>query len=204
MPILLGPSKEKTLPIVAIREGVVFPHTETVLSFGRPASVAAVEAAFKGDSLVAFFSQKNPRLSEPGKDDLYQIGTLGKVERVLRTETETHAWVKGLSRTKLESIDATTPFLVGKVIDVPEIVENSDEVSALSSNLVKSFQTALNLGKSVDVMTVMRLMGQNSPPELADQISYVMELKTSDKQKLLETLSVSNSFCLSEVLSSMT
>ncbi len=190
MPILLGPSKEKTLPIVAIREGVVFPHTETVLSFGRPGSVAAIEAAFKGEALVAFFSQKKPKLADPGKDDLYQIGTLGKVERVLRTETETHAWVKGLSRVKLESIDATVPFLVGKVIDVPEIVESSDEVSALSSNLVKSFQTALNLGKSVDVMTVMRLMGENSPSELADQISYVMELKTEDKQKLLESLSV--------------
>jgi len=190
MPILLSPRKERVLPIVPLREGVIFPHVETILSFGRPASVAAVEAAFKTDRLVCFLSQKNPKVAEPTKDDLYQIGTLGRIERLLQTENEINAWVKGISRVKLESLEAVKPFMVGRVVEIPEIVETSDEVTALINNLTKNFQEAVNLGKSVDVMTVMRLLGENTPQEVADQISYVLDLKTADKQNLLETLSV--------------
>lgn len=190
MPILLSPRKEKILPVVAIREGVVFPHIETILSFGRSSSIAAVEAAFKTDRLICFFSQKNSRIAEPTKEELYQIGTLGRIERLLRTENEIHAWVKGISRVRLESLEAVKPFMVGKVVEVPEIIESSDEVTALANNLVKNFQEAVNLGKSVDVMMVMRLLGENTPPEVADQICYILDLKTADKQRLLETLSV--------------
>jgi ATP-dependent Lon protease len=190
MNILLNPSREKILPIVPIREGVVFPHIETVLSFGRPQTVASVEAAFKSDRQICFFSQKDSRVAEPDKDGLYQLGTLGKIERLLRTETDLHAWVKGIARVKLESIEATRPFMVGKVVEIPEILEASNEINALANNLIKTFQQAINLGKSVDVMSVMRLLGENTPPELADQVAYILELKTVDKQKLLETLSV--------------
>lgn len=186
----LRPKKERIIPVAPIRQGVIFPHTEIVLTFGRPQSVAAVEASFKNDRLICFFSQRNPRVGNPGKDDLYQIGTLGKIERLLRTESELHAWVKGISRIKLEFLRAFQPFLIGEVFELPEIVENTDEVQALSRNLTKNFQKAINLGKSVDVMTVMRLLGEANPSELADQVAYILELKTAEKQKLLEILSV--------------
>jgi ATP-dependent Lon protease len=76
------------------------------------------------------------------------------------------------------------------VVELPEIQESSDEVMALVNNLTKNFQEAINLGKAVDVMMVMKLLGENTPPEVADQISYILDLKTVDKQALLETLSV--------------
>jgi len=190
MTIVLSPKKEKILPIVPLREGVLFPHVETILSFGRPMSVAAVKAAFKTDRLICFLAQKDPRISEPNKEDLYQIGTLGKIERVLRTEGELYAWVKGISRVRLESLEAVQPFMVGKVVELPEIQETSDKITALVNNLTKNFQKAVNLGKAVDVMMIMKLLGENTPSEIADQISYVLDLKTADKQTLLETLSV--------------
>ena len=190
MPILLGPKKEKILPIVAIREGVVFPHTETVLTFGRPKSVVAVEAAFKNDRLICFFSQKNIRVADPRRDDLYPIGTLGRIERLLRTEAGLHAWVKGVIRVQLRSLEATEPFMVARVIEISEIIEDPEEVQALANNLVKNFQKAVNLGKSVDAMSVMRLLGQNTASELADQVAYVLEIKTANKQKLLANISL--------------
>lgn len=190
MATLFGPRKEKILPIGAIRQGVVFPHTELVLTFGRPQSMAAVEAAFKNDRIICFFSQKNARVEKPRKEDLYQVGTLTKIERLLRTETEIHAWVKGLARVQLNSLEATEPFLVGQVAEIPEIIEDSPEIKALANNLVKNFQKAINLGKSVDAMSVMHLLGENRPAQLADQISYILELKTADKQKLLEAFPV--------------
>lgn len=191
MPILLGPTKEKILPVVSIREGVVFPHTETILSFGRPKSIAAVEAAYKNDQMVAFFSQKNPRTLNPEQSDLYDLGTLGKIEKLLYVgKTGLNAWVKGLKRIRLESIEAYKPFLVGKISEIPEITEESEEIKILSRNVMESFQKTINLGKTVDFMTIMKLMDGSSPHQLADQVAYILNLETSEKQKLLETFSV--------------
>ena len=191
MPILLGPSKEKIMPIIAIRETVVFPHIETVLSFGRPKSIAGIEAAYKADQMVCFFSQRDAKAIDPGQDDIYQIGTLAKVERLLYAGKEgMNAWIKGLRRVKLESIEAPKPFLLGRVVEIPEIVEESDETKALSKTIMEHFQKTINLGKTVDFMTIMRLMEGSAANELADKSSYVLDLGTSEKQRLLETFSV--------------
>lgn len=191
MPILLGPDKEKILPIVSIREGVIFPHTETILSFGRPKSIAAVEAAYKNDQMVAFFSQKNPRTIDPEQDDLYQMGTLAKIERLLYVgKNGLNAWVKGLKRVELKSIETEKPFLVGKIVELPEINEESEEIKTLTKNVMESFQKTINLGKTVDFMTIMKLMEGSPSNQLADQIAYILDLETEEKQKLLETFSV--------------
>ncbi|MGB9911358.1 MAG: endopeptidase La [Microgenomates group bacterium] len=190
MNILPIPKKQKILPIAALREGVVFPHIETILSFGRPASVAAVEAAFQGDREICLFSQKDSQIEEPTVNDIYHIGTLVRIERLLRGENEINAWIKGISRVELKEIEAEKPFLVGRVEEIPEEKETSDEVLALSKNLIKKFQKAVNLGKGVEVMMMMKLLGENSPEEVADQICYILELKTAEKQKLLEISSV--------------
>src|SRR4030043_543864 len=106
MPILLGQNKEKILPVFSIREGVIFPHTETILTFGRSKSIATVEAAYKTDQMVAFFTQKNPRTIDPSQPDLYTLGTLAKIERLLYTgKTGLTALVEGLKRNRLEIIE---------------------------------------------------------------------------------------------------
>ena len=149
MPILLSPKKERILPVIPLREGVLFPYVETILSFGRPISVSALEAAFNTDRLACFLTQKDPKISEPTKDDLYQIGTLGKIERVLRTENEIHAWVRGISRVRLESLEAVQPFLVGKIVELPEIQETSDEVIALVNSPVSYTHLTLPTNREV-------------------------------------------------------
>ena len=181
---------EETLPVVAIREGVVFPHAEAPLTFGRPKSVAAVEAAYKANQLIAFFSQKDLRVEDPHEGDLYGVGTLGKIERILPVEKGIYGWIKGIARIKLEGLEAREPFLVGRITRIPEIVEQTGTTKALAKHIVTNFQKAVNLGKSVDVMVMMRLMGESSPAEIADQMAYILELKTPQKQELLETLSV--------------
>ncbi len=191
MAILLDSNKdEKTLPIVAIREGVIFPHTEVVLTFGRPKSLAAIEAASKSGRLICLFTQKNSRLDDPKKDDLYSVGTLATIERVLRTNGELHALVKGVARIRLETIESANPYLVGKVSEIAEIVEDSDEIKALCKHLTAGFKKAVDRGKQVDFMIFMRLMGGLSASELADQIAYTLDIKTSEKQEILETVEI--------------
>src|SRR5438093_719722 len=82
-------------PIVAMRGSVVFPHTDTLLSFGRPKSIAAINTAFQEDKVVAIFCQKDPRLSDPGQEDLYEIGTIATITQMMSTEGEVHALVRG-------------------------------------------------------------------------------------------------------------
>lgn len=182
--------EDKVWPIAPIREGVVFPNVETILSFGRPKSVAAVEAAAKGDGFICFFSQKDVRVFDPKKEDLYLVGTLARVTRLIHGEGESQAWVKGLTRVSLKEIVADTPFLLGKVEKVEETTENQEEIRAFAKVILSSFQKAINLGKSVDVWTMMHLMGENNPASLADQIAYTLEANTSAKQDILETFSV--------------
>ncbi|MDZ7586857.1 MAG: LON peptidase substrate-binding domain-containing protein, partial [Patescibacteria group bacterium] len=86
---------EKTLPLVTLREGVVFPHTEAVLTFGRPQSSAGIEAAFRTDRLIVFVTQKSPDIAEPSLKDIYSIGTLCSIERILKTNGDINALVKG-------------------------------------------------------------------------------------------------------------
>ncbi|OGV92604.1 endopeptidase La [Microgenomates group bacterium RIFCSPLOWO2_01_FULL_47_10] len=194
MAILLGPSQKtkslKTLPLVPLREGVVFPHAEAVLTFGRPKSNAGIEASFRSDRLVVFVTQKNPRISEPGFEDIYTIGTLCTIERILKTNGEINALVRGMSRVKINSLEAKEPFLVARVEELPETVEQSDEMSGLEKHVLHNFKKAVNIGKSVDFMMFMRVMGGVTSSELADQVSTNLDVTTAQKQELLEILDV--------------
>lgn len=185
-----GPKTEKILPVASLREGVIFPHVVTILSFGRSKSIAALEAAYKNDGLLALFSQKDVKIIDPRREDLYEFGTLVKVERLDRGEGSLQAWIRGISRVKLVSVETETPFLVGKIIEFGEAAEPGDEIKAFAKVLINNFQQAINLGKSVDVLTIMHLMGESDPASLVDQIAYTLELDTSTKQALLEIPSV--------------
>ncbi|OIN89976.1 endopeptidase La [Candidatus Beckwithbacteria bacterium CG1_02_47_37] len=193
MAILLGSRAKNilhTVPLVPLREGVVFPHTEAVLTFGRPKSNAGVEAAFRVDRLIVFVTQKNSQANEPGIDDIYTIGTLCSIERILKTDGEINALVKGMSRVKINQMTAREPFLLAQVEELPETTEVSDEMTALTKLVSNSFKTAVNLGKSVDFLMFMRVMGGVSASELADQVSTNLDVETAKKQALLEEISV--------------
>jgi ATP-dependent Lon protease len=83
----------RSVPIIPIRGSVVFPHTDTLLSFVRPSSVSAADSAFQKDRLVAIFTQKDSRINDPEKSDLYEIGTLATITQMMSVEDGTHALV---------------------------------------------------------------------------------------------------------------
>ena len=96
--------QQKLIPIIPIRDGIVFPHTESILTFGRPKSLAALENAFNGERTVVFALQKNPRQNDPFPEDLFETGTLSRIERMIRSDGEVNALVKGLARVKITNI----------------------------------------------------------------------------------------------------
>jgi ATP-dependent Lon protease len=89
----------QTLPVIALREGVVFPHTEAHLTFGRPKSNSAIETALKGDKKVVLLAQKQPT-ANPLPEDLYEVGTLCEIEQVAPYGNELLALVRGVSRVR--------------------------------------------------------------------------------------------------------
>ena len=181
----------RRIPIVAIRGSVVFPHTDSVLTFGRKRSVAAVNTSFQEDRVIAIFTQKDPGTNEPGENDLYKVGTIAIITQMMSTEGEVHAVVRGQARIKLTEIIAHEPCLIGKVIEIAEDESDREQIEALSKRLSKLFKKSINLGKQAEITTVIKLVSdQAEPKELADQVSSLLELKTEKKQKLLETSSV--------------
>lgn len=192
MPIILGPnqqgkSKRKIVPLIPLREAVVFPHSEAILTFGRPKSLSGIDAAFKSNRLVCFVTQKNPQIQDPTMADIYQVGVLCTVERMMKINNDIHAFVRGLERVKIESLKSVEPFLIGEVTSIREIEEDSNEVTALCKHLTSQFKNAVSqLGKSVDFLVFMKLMSGVSPIELVDQVASTLDISPVEKQKLLE------------------
>src|SRR3989344_2898383 len=116
---------QRKVPIVAVRGSVVFPRTDTLLSFGRPKSVSSINAAFQEDKVVAIFSQKDSRSTDPEEEDLYKVGTIATITQMMSTEGEIHALVRGQARIKLHEVITNEPHLIGKVQELTEEVENT-------------------------------------------------------------------------------
>lgn len=181
---------EKIVPIIPIRDGIIFPSTDSVLTFGRPKSLSALESAFKQERIVCFVLQKNARLNDPTPEDLFSVGTLSRIERMIRTDGEINAQVRGLSRVKILSYEKYEQFFLAKVVEIPEIVEDTEEIRALCNHLTTEFRKAMNFGKSADFLLFMNIMSENSPSELSDLIASALDLKPQERQELLEMTDV--------------
>src|SRR3972149_2909884 len=176
----------KIVPIIPIRDGIIFPYTDSVLTFGRPKSLAALESSFSHERIVGFVLQKNARLNEPLSSDLYTIGTLSHIERMIKSEGEINAQVKGLSRIKILEYLQDTPYLMARVEEVEDTFQDTPEIKALTNHLITEFRKAVNLGKFVDFLVFMNVMSDNSATQLADLVASVLDLKPSEKQEILE------------------
>jgi ATP-dependent Lon protease len=181
--------QSETLPLVALREGVVFPHTDAHLTFGRPKSNAAIESALKSDKRIILVAQKKST-ANPQPDDIYSVGTLCTIEQVAPYGNELLALVRGVSRVKILQYTAMDPHLVAVVREIPEEFTENDQLVALARQLVSEFKNAFNLGKSVEFPVFMRLMAGVSAPELADQAANSLDAATPIKQEILETINV--------------
>ncbi|MEK7550840.1 MAG: endopeptidase La [Patescibacteria group bacterium] len=177
----------RQVPIVAVRGSVIFPRTDTLLSFGRPKSVSAINSAFQEDRVIAVFSQKDPRATDPDIDGLYEVGTIATITQMMSTEGEIHALVRGQARIKLKEVTAHEPHLVGLVEEMDDKVQDSPDIKIFVKKLQELFKKAISLGKPVEITTVMKLIGGSvDTPELVDQIAGILEINVPEKQKLLE------------------
>lgn len=180
----------KTLPVIPIRDGVVFPNTEIVLTFGRPKSLAAIETSNSTDRMVVLAMQKTPHIQDPQPSDLHAIGTVARIERILKTDGEINALVKGIARVHIVEYQSTDPYFLAHIVEIPDEIAQSDEVVALVNHISGELKKAVNLGKSVDFLSFMNIMSGLTPAEFANHVSAVLDIKPSEKQMLLEMRNV--------------
>jgi len=184
--IISLPPLPQIVPLIPVRDVVVFPQNDIVLTFGRRESILAVNSALAKDKYVALFTQKDLNVNNPTLEDVYPVGTLCLVERTLKTDNELNALVRGVARIKLKKLISESPFPTVEVEVLPENLELDEVGKALARHLTTQFKTAVNLGKAVEFMNFMRLMSGVPASELVDSIASTLDILLSEKQKILE------------------
>lgn len=179
------------VPFIGLKEGVIFPETEAVLTFGRPASIAGINSAYSNNQEVCFVSQIDPKATAVKLSDYYHIGTVCRIVKTLPVNEELHAIVKGLFRVKIEKIETKDGLVWSLVSEYPEDNKITSEISALSNRAIALVKRAQELGKtSVESSVFSKIQSSNDPLLVSFQISSILDVKNEDKQKLLENNSL--------------
>lgn len=175
------------IPLLPLRDVVVYPHMVTPLFVGRGKSIEALERAMGSDKQVLLVAQKNPQQDEPQADDLYSIGTIASILQLLKLPDGTvKVLIEGRERASIVSIEEADGFFKAAVdvIDSPTI--ESAEARALVANAIGQFEQYVNLSKKVPVEVITSLSGIDEPGRLADTIAAHMSLDLPKKQSILE------------------
>jgi len=179
----------RELPVLPVRHTVLFPYAILPLSVGRERSVALLNDVMAGDRAIAVIAQRDGTVEDPGFADLYEIGTLGTVLRMVRFPDERYSvLVQGVERVKIVQPVADQPYLKARFEGLSETSDESVETEALQKNVIEQFERVVALVPALPDEAVAAARNQTGPSQVADFIASLLELPAEDKQKLLETL----------------
>src|SRR5215218_7607283 len=182
------------LPILPLRDTVLFPHSFMPLAVARESSVRLIDEAISGGKLIGVFTQRDASVEEPQQGDLYEVGTASHIHKMFKLpDGSLRLIVQGLERLTLDRVTETRPYLHGKVTPAVEALQEDDrlEIDALLRNIKTNFQQVVSLSPllSDDLQTLAGNITE--PGRLADFIaSSLTTIATPVKQEVLETLDV--------------
>ena len=175
------------LPILPLRGIVVYPQTVIPLTVGQPRSIKLVDEVVSGDRLVGLVTSKDAELETPGPDDIYRVGTIASIHRLFRAPDGTiRMLVQGLGRIEVDEFTATEPYLKAKVHAIPEVVEESLEVEALTRNVVDMFTHLAELVPSIPGELISSAINVDDALQLAYTISTYIRIDLEEAQAILE------------------
>ncbi|HNY73356.1 MAG TPA: endopeptidase La [Syntrophales bacterium] len=187
--------KITVMPLLPLRDVVVFPHMIVPLFVGREKSIAALESAMKYEKSIFMVAQKNAQKDEPTESDIYRVGTIGIIIQLLRLPDGTvKVLVEGKERGVIKEFNTGEDFFS---VEVEEVVEDDESYGdhvkseALMRSLNESFVSYVKLGKKVHMEMINTVSTIESPSKLADVIVSHVGVKLEEKQKILEILNVS-------------
>jgi len=184
-------NSQEMMPLLPLRDVVVYPHLVIPLFVGRAKSVKALEIASDGNKQILLVAQKSANKDEPDADDLYEIGTLATVLQMLKLPDGTvKVLVEGLHRVRVSEFVETEECFLAKAEKIADPVENDSETEALMRTVFTQFDQYVKLNKKIPPEILTSLATINEAGRLADTISAHLTLKLEEKQKILEMLSV--------------
>jgi ATP-dependent Lon protease len=179
------------LPILPLRGVVVYPQTAVPLTVGQPRSIKLVDEVVGGDKLVGLVAAVNPELESPGPADLYRVGTIATVHRLLRAPDGTiRLLVQGMDRFRVSEFIAEEPYLKARIELVPETVEEGLEIDALARNARDQFQQITQMIPSFPEELASSITSVEDALQTAYTIANFQRMDIKDSQEILELDSV--------------
>src|SRR5688500_1955561 len=177
------------LPVLPLRDVVVFPHMVIPLFVGRDKSIHALDQAMESDKRILLVAQKSAETDDPGADDLYQVGTLAQVLQLLKLPDGTiKVLVEGVSRVQVAKVTERDGVLAGQASVVEPVVDREQrEIEAIMRSLMSLFEQYVKTNRKLPPELMQTLSGIDEPGRLADTIAAHLGARIGDKQKLLET-----------------
>jgi ATP-dependent Lon protease len=176
------------VPLLPLRDIIVFPHMVVPLFVGRQRSIRALEEATQKQGPIFLSSQKDAKTNEPAEDDIYKIGTLGTVVQMLKLPDGTvKVLIEGKRRAQIARFINNPEFFLVDVEEAPEVNERNTEVEALTREVHTTFENYVKLKKKIPPEMVMSVSSIDDPGRLADTIVAHLGIKLEDRQNLLET-----------------
>jgi len=175
------------LPLLPLRDIIVFPHMVVPLFVGRPKSIHALEEAMKSEKDILLVAQKNPKTNDPVPDDIYSIGTLGTIIQLLRLPDGTvKVLVEGKRRARIIKFLPNEDYFLCEAEEITEGNEVTVETEALMRSINHTFDTYVKLNRKIPPEILHSVAGIAEPSRLADTIVAHLNLKLEEKQKILE------------------
>src|SRR5882762_8878222 len=177
------------VPLLPLRDIIVFPHMVVPLFVGRQKSIRALEEAMNKQKFILLAAQKDAKTNDPAEDDIYRVGTLGTVVQLLRLPDGTvKVLVEGKKRAQVSRYLSNAEYFLVEAEPIEEVCNKSTEVEALIRSVNSTFENYVKLNKKIPPEMIMSVASIDEPARLADTIVAHLGIKLEDKQTLLEMI----------------
>jgi ATP-dependent Lon protease len=181
------PEEQIELPLLPLRDVVVFPHMVIPLFVGRPKSIKALENAMEAGKSILLVAQKSAAKDEPSAEDLYDLGCIANILQMLKLPDGTvKVLVEGVQRARVVSVEDLRTLFVAKAQPMPLADVPNNEVEAMRRAIISQFDQYVKLNKKIPPEILSSLSGIEEPGRLADTIAAHLPLKLEQKQEILE------------------
>lgn len=178
----------KNLPLIPLRDLVIFPSTLVPFIIGRSSSIGAIEKATSKDKMIFLSAQMDPTLDSPGMKDIYSVGVISKIIRAIKMdEKNIKIIVEGKSRARIIEFISSSPVYEVLVKEITEIGDTGEEINDLLRRVISLFEDYLKLSQNVNFDSIIPALKENKPERVADIIASHIYLSLEEKQNLLET-----------------
>jgi len=182
----------KNVPLIPLRDLVIFPSTLVPFIIGRSSSIQAIEAAKDKDKMIFLSSQMDPSLDDPRPRDIYSLGVMAKIIRSIRMDAKNiKIIVEGKGRARIIEFLSTYPYYQVLIKEVKEIENESAELKEMLKMALALFEEYLKLSQHANFESIIPTLSDNTPNRIADIVASHLYLPLEEKQNLLETI---NSF----------